>query len=78
MLLTQIRDLLRDKGEASLETIAYALKSDEGLVEQVLEEWVRKGRVVKVTRDNPCDKSGIMGCSCSNLEQGIPIYQWKG
>jgi predicted transcriptional regulator len=77
MLLRQVRDLLREQGEATLDALTYALKADSGIVEQALQDLVDKGKVVKITRENPCSGSRL-GCSCPSLDKNIPVYQWIG
>ncbi len=54
MILNEIRQFLDQQGRASLEEIAHHVKADPGAVKGMLELWVRKGRVKKLSVSDLC------------------------
>ncbi len=76
--LTELRDVLRQNGRATLQSLAIHAGSDESAVEAMLKRWESKGRVRRVEAADSdcgcgCGKSCSCGCSTSEV-----IYEWVG
>ena len=74
MILRKIADYLERRGEASLVDIALHVEADESAVRGMLNYWIRKGKVERLSAiGSAC--SG--GCSkqCSSAEP--ELYVWK-
>ncbi len=71
MILSEMRDYLRDRGQATLEDIALHFDSDPEAVRGMLELWVRKGKVERSTLTPDC------GGSCKQCGMaGMAVYRW--
>ncbi len=71
MILFEVRDYLRERGQATLGDIALHLGSDPEAVRGMLEVWVRKGKVERSTLMPACG-SGCSKCDVASTE----IYRW--
>ncbi|HOQ11062.1 MAG: Ferrous iron transport protein C [Spirochaetes bacterium ADurb.Bin218] len=72
-MLSQIIKYLKTNKEASASQIAVELKIDRQTVEAILEELIRKGRVIKYIYENStclcnCNCCGCTGMSCKAKE----------
>ena len=70
MILSDIRNYLRQRGQASLSDIALHFDSDPDAIRGMLDTWVRKGRVVKLDGGSAC--GGCNQCDAAANE----VYQW--
>lgn len=70
MILSDIRDYLRQRGQASLSDLALHFDSDPDAIRGMLAIWVRKGKVSKLQTSGSC--GGCNQCDSSANE----IYQW--
>ena len=72
MILSDIRNYLRERGQASLSDLALHFDSEPDAVRGMLAIWLRKGRV----------RSFRLGQSCGGCTQCDPaaneVYQWVG
>lgn len=71
MILSEIRDYVRERRQASLEEIALHVDSNPDAVRGMLERWIRKGRIRKTLKGPACGSS-CGSCSSESTE----IYEW--
>ena len=72
MILSQIGDYLKARGQASLSDIALHLDAEESAVRAMLAHWERRGRVQRVSSAPGCGSS-CDKCSPSASE----LYVWR-
>jgi putative ferrous iron transport protein C len=71
MILSDIKQYLKQRGSASLSDISIHFDTDPDAVRSMLEQWIRKGKVNKLSAKATC------GSSCNKCEQeGSEIYHW--
>jgi len=71
MILSQLRDYLRQHQQATLGDIARHFDSDPLAVRGMLELWVRKGKVQRSSLTPAC------GGGCNRCDPSITeIYRW--
>ena len=71
MILTQVRDYLKAKGQAPLRDMALEFGMEQDALRPILEQWVIKGKVAKLPSGTAC------GSGCNSCEpQTIELYQW--
>jgi predicted transcriptional regulator len=76
MLASGIKKLLMERGAATINEIASLLKTDPGMVEDVLARWILEGKVTKEENHHECR---CCGCGCSSGSGGSRLlYKWKG
>lgn len=73
MIVTQVRDYLKSRGQASLRDMALEFGMDQDALRPVVEQWVQKGKAAKL----PVGSSCAGGCSACEPET-IELYQWLG
>ena len=71
MILTDVRDYLKSRGQAPLRDMALTFGMDPETLRPLIEQWVNKGKVIKLPQGTACGG----GCS-SCAPQAIEIYQW--
>jgi hypothetical protein len=71
MILTEVRDYLKNRGQAPLRDMALSFGMDEAALRPLLDQWIAKGKVKKLPSGTTCGG----GCS-SCAPQTIEIYQW--
>ena len=71
MSLLEIRDYLAQARMASLATLCSYFKCEAELLRQMLEHWVRKGKVRKFNREMACGGKCTQCGSCAT-----EIYEW--
>lgn len=71
MILADVRDYLRLRGQASLAEIAHHVGSDPEAVRAMLALWVEKGRVSRVVPGGGCG-TGCRQCDPAQTE----VYVW--
>lgn len=72
MILSDIRDYLQQRGQASLGDIALHFDADPAAVQGMLDIWIRKGKVEKRAATASCGSS-CQQCDPSSTE----IYTWS-
>ncbi|MCW8933404.1 MAG: FeoC-like transcriptional regulator [Gammaproteobacteria bacterium] len=71
MILTDIRDYLKTKGQAPLRDMALEFKMEQDALRPILEQWISKGKITKLPQGTPC------GGGCNSCEpEAIELYQW--
>ncbi len=73
MILTELRDYLKQQGQAPLRDMAINFNMDQEALRPLLEQWMAKGRVEKLPSGTACHG----GCS-SCAPQTVEIYRWIG
>jgi len=73
MILTQVRDYLKQRGQAPLRDMALEFGMDQDALRPIVEQWISKGKVEKLPEGSAC------GGGCNSCEpQTIELYQWVG
>ena len=72
MILSQIRDYLKQRGQCSLSDIALHFDADVDAVRGMLDVWIRKGKVEKSSATASCGTS-CQSCDTSTTE----VYSWS-
>ena len=73
MILSEVRDYLSGRGQATLAEIALHVDSEPEAVRGMLERWVSKGRVERRKVEAAC------GTSCNRCDQAsMELYIWRG
>jgi len=71
MILSDIRDYLKQRGQCTLSDIALHFDSDADAVRGMLDVWIRKGKVEKSTATASC------GTRCQSCDPAATeIYSW--
>lgn len=71
MILSDLRDYLRQRGQASLQDMALHFDADPEALRGMLEHWIRKGKVTRQTAKASC------GDSCTQCDPAtVEIYVW--
>ena len=69
----QIKKYLANRKRAPLRDIAIHFRMDAGAIEPMLEIWLRKGKVKKISCEFACR------CSCCDCDRtASEIYEWIG
>jgi hypothetical protein len=72
MILSQVRDYLKQRGQCSLSDIALHFDTDADAVRGMLEIWIRKGKVEKHSATGSC------GTTCQSCDPATTeIYSWR-
>lgn len=74
MILADIGQYIREKGQASLYDLSVHFGSEPEAMRGMLERWTSKGKVVR-TDNAPSCGCGCSGCSCDGR---FEIYIWRG
>lgn len=71
MILSEVRDYLKQRSQCTLSDIALHFDSDADAVRGMLEVWIRKGKVEKRSATDSC------GTSCQSCDPAATeIYSW--
>jgi putative ferrous iron transport protein C len=71
MILSQVRDYLKQRGQCTLSDIALHFDADADAVRGMLEVWIRKGKVEKRYATDSC------GSSCQACDPAATeVYFW--
>ena len=71
MILSQIRDYLKQRGQCTLSDIALHFDTDADAVRGMLDIWIRKGKVEKRSATESC------GTSCQSCDPATTeVYSW--
>jgi predicted ArsR family transcriptional regulator len=70
-MLSEIKDYLSNRGQASLAEIALHMDADPDAVRGMLQLWIRKGRVEQRKVEAAC------GTSCNRCDPAaMELYVW--
>ena len=73
MILSEIKDYLKQQGRASIGDLASRFDSEPDALRAMLEHYIRKGRVQRLgVSQRPC--SGCTKCEAAQVE----VYEWLG
>lgn len=72
MILTDIRDYLKQAGQAPLRDMSLHFGMEQDALRPLLEQWIAKGKVVKLPSGTLCG-GGCSACSPETIE----IYAWR-
>lgn len=71
MILSDIRDYLMHREQASLNDLALHFDTDPMALRGMLDHWIRKGKVTRETLTGAC------GSSCTKCDQATTeVYRW--
>lgn len=71
MILANIRDYLKQRGQCTLSDIALHFDTDADAVRGMLDVWIRKGKVEKSSATDSC------GTSCQSCDPAATeVYSW--
>ena len=73
MILSDIKKYLMEHKRATLGDLALHFDTDPQAMRGMLEQWMRKGRVLRSELKSDCSKSCAKCCNDSVME----IYEWK-
>jgi ribosomal protein S25 len=75
MLVIEIRDILKQEKDISIHELVNQIKVDVTIVREILNFWIKKGMVKKISSGSACcgDGKGCQGV-CSFL--ALEIYSW--
>lgn len=71
MIVTQVRDYLKLKGQAPLRDMALEFGMEQEALRPIVEQWIKKGKVEKLPQGTMCG-GGCTSCAPETIE----IYQW--
>ena len=73
MILSEIKQYLAERGQATLGDIAVHFDAPPDAVRGMMEQWIRKGKVRRYNASSAC------GSSCSKCDPAsTEIYEWTG
>ena len=71
MILSQVRDYLKQRSQCTLSDIALHFDTDANAVRGMLEVWIKKGKVEKSSATASC------GTSCQSCDPATTeVYTW--
>ena len=73
MILSELRDYLKSHRRATLIDMAHRFNSDPDALRGMLEKWVAKGKVEKLSEAATCNN----GC-CKCDPAATEVYEWRG
>jgi hypothetical protein len=72
MILSQVRDYLKQRGQCTLSDIALHFDTDANAVRGMLDIWIKKGKVEKRSATASC------GTSCQSCDPAATeVYVWS-
>lgn len=73
MILSQVRDYLSGRGQATLADISLHFDTEPEAMRGMLERWVSKGKVERRKVEAAC------GTSCNRCDSAaMELYIWRG
>ena len=72
MILSEIKHYLMKQKRVTLGDLALHFDTESEAMRGMLEQWIRKGRVLKSEVQASCNKTCSKGCDASAME----IYEW--
>jgi len=73
MILSDIKKYLVEHKHVELKDLAYHFDSDPEAMKGMLEQWIHKGKLRKITEQKSCKSC----CNCCGSESA-EIYEWTG
>lgn len=73
MTLSELKTFMIERKQASLIEIGIHFASPTSAVRPMLEQWIAKGRLRRISFEGGCGKSGA-GCSCK--EKPAEVFEW--
>ena len=73
MILSEIKQYLMEHKRATLGDLAIHFDTEPDAMRGMLEQWIRKGRVLQLDQQSGCNKSCAKCCDDSVME----IYEWS-
>ena len=71
MLLGEIRNYLQEHRRVLLSDLANRFDTDDDALKGILQKWVSKGKVIKLSGDGACSSS------CGKCDPSmIELYEW--
>lgn len=71
MILSQVREYIRERGNATLSDVALHFDAEPEAVRGMLEIWINKGKIHRQSATENC------GSSCNSCDSAaIEIYSW--
>ena len=71
MILSQIRDYLKQRGQCTLSDIALHFDTDADAIRGMLDVWIKKGKIEKRSATGSC------GSSCQSCDPAsTEVYIW--
>lgn len=79
MMLMDVRDYLQRNQQATLSDMALHFDVPEGAMQDMVEQWVRKGRVIITQDAESCSSGGCSGCHEGGCGSSIgkTLYRWR-
>ena len=72
MILSEIRDYLKERSQASLQDLALHFDADPEALRGMLAHWIRKGQVSRRSAAASC------GSSCTQCDPAsVELYVWE-
>lgn len=71
MILSELRDFLKEKHRASLNDLVVHFDADADALRGMLDKWIHKGKVQRSLAESAC---GTSCCKCDPLL--TEIYEW--
>lgn len=72
MILSEIKNYLMEHKQVTLGDLSIHFDTDPEAMQGMLEQWIRKGRVLKSELQATCNKTCSQCCSAFAME----IYEW--
>jgi len=72
MILSEIKRYLMKHNRVTLDDLAVHFDTEPDAMRGMLEQWIRKGRVLKSELRASCGKT-CAGCFCDST---VEIYEW--
>jgi putative ferrous iron transport protein C len=73
MSLLDLKEYLRQHGQATLNDLSYHFRTEPDAVRTMLEHWQRKGKVTRLQNSGGCGKNCAGCCFVSQVD----IYVWQ-
>lgn len=73
-MLLEIKTLLQQRQQMTLLDLARHFYVSENMMQSMLEQWLKKGKIEKLTVSSSCS-SGCGGCNESSDNQFV--YRWR-
>ena len=71
MILSDIRDYLKERGQCTLSDIALHFDTDADAIRGMLDIWIKKGKIERHAATDSC------GTSCQSCDPAaIEVYSW--
>jgi len=73
MIVTQVRDYLKQNGQASLRDMALEFGMEQDALRPIIGQWIDKGKVKILPTGSTC-QGGCTSCAPETIE----IFEWTG